>query len=154
CCYTTYGIKDCTDGLSNTIIYAESLVGDASRIIAKFRRNNGVTSVNAAGAYDAIDASSQPWNTFMLPAIQACSAAFQAGTPYVNIINSGGCRWGFGGVGPTLFNTVITPNSKQAQWNSCANVNAGGNIGDYALFSNCQSYPPGGANVLMSDGSC
>jgi prepilin-type N-terminal cleavage/methylation domain-containing protein/prepilin-type processing-associated H-X9-DG protein len=153
CCYTSYGIQHCRDGLSNTIMFTESLVGDVSHEIVPTHRNNGVTNVSSAYSGEAVDASAMSWNLVMVPAIQACTQAFQTGTSYVTIVVSGGVRWGYGGVGPGLMNTVITPNSKLAPWNTCADANAGGNIGDYALFSNCQSDHPGGANVLMADGS-
>jgi len=153
CCYTAYGIQHCRDGLSNTIIFTESLVGDPSHEIVPTHRNNGVTSATSAYSGEAVDASAMSWNLVMVPAIQACTQAFQTGQSYVTIVVSGGVRWGYGGVGPGLMNTVITPNSKLAPWNTCADGNAGGNIGDYALFSNCQSDHPGGANVLMADGS-
>jgi prepilin-type processing-associated H-X9-DG protein len=160
--YTSYGIKDCTDGLSNTIMMAESLVGDPTSIRSSnsHNRNNGVTGLAGIGnSVQSVDASSMPWTTWVLPSIQICTAGFQAGTLNAgNIAVSGGVRWGYGGVGITMMNTVITPNSKLAPWNTCS-PNTGSNGGpqggnnDYAVFSNCQSNHPGGAQILLGDGS-
>ena len=63
--WVVYGIQDTTDGTSNTIIFAESLVGDSGggNASSYLNRNNGVTNVTGAGgnaeAYDATTLSYQ-----------------------------------------------------------------------------------------------
>lgn len=52
----------------------------------------------------------------------------------------------------TLFNTVVTPNSKLYPWNSCRDQ-CGGCGPDDSIFSNAQSNHPGGVNVMFADGS-
>jgi len=156
CMYTSYGVKDCTDGLSSTALFAESLVGDPTSVRSSnsHNRNNGVTQCAGCGnSIQSVDASAMPWSTWVAPSIAVCTKAFQAGTLNAgNIGVSGGVRWGYGGVGITLMNTVVTPNNKNAPWNTCSPPNGGGN-NDYAVYSNCQSNHPGGANVLLADGS-
>ena len=157
CMYTSYGIKDCTDGLSNTIMCAESLVGDSGRFINQHGRNNGIGQVSAAYNLEAVDASEWPYTGRILQQIQTCMTAFQAATVVPGSLTTltvgGGVRWGYGGVGITMFNTIVTPNSKVGAFNSCSGISFGGNNGDWSCLSNAQSNHPGGVNVLLADGS-
>ncbi len=140
------GLRDVVDGSSNTIAYSEALAGDQSSSPA--RRNNAVTGVTGANGAEAGDASSIPILT-LTTALQACTTAYQSGT---NISNANGNRWGWGAMTMTLFNTVVTPNSKQYAWNSCRD-SCGGCGPDDSIFSNAQSNHPGGVNCLFCDGS-
>lgn len=63
-----------------------------------------------------------------------------------------GNRWGWGAMAQTLFNTIVTPNSKQVPWNSCRSSCTGCGPDD-GMFSNAQSLHPGGVNVMFADGS-
>jgi len=147
CYWVSYGLRDCTDGSSQTIAYSESLVGDPSNSVSASRRNNSVTGVGNAAAADVPDASSLPSATLQL-ALQACTAAYQSGT---NLSNANGCRWGWGAMTMSLFNTVVTPNSKVYPWNSCRS-SCGGCGPDDSSYSNAQSNHPGGVNCLFGDG--
>ena len=146
--WNSYGIRDCTDGTSNTIIFAESLVGDASNVNVN-RRNNAVTGVTSANGAEAHDASALSYTNVIIPALNACTTAYKSGT---NVSATIGNRWGWGSVGHTLFNTVVTPNSKNAPWNACDDQCPGCGPSDME-FVNAQSNHPGGVNVLMADGS-
>jgi prepilin-type N-terminal cleavage/methylation domain-containing protein/prepilin-type processing-associated H-X9-DG protein len=142
----SYGLRDCTDGTSNTVAYSESLVGEPSSSVTK--RSNSVTGVGGAASADNYDASSIPQNT-LVAALQACSTAYQSGS---NISNADGSRWGWGAVSMSLFQTIVPPNSTQYKWNSCRS-SCGGCGPDDASYSNAQSNHSGGVNVLMADGS-
>ncbi len=145
----SFGLRDITDGSSNTIAYAESLVGDASTLAGK--KGNGVTGVGSAGGGQFLDASGLQGSTnnvAVISALQACSAANKSGT---NVSNNVGNRWGWGATSHTLFNTVATPNT-QYGFNSCR-VGCGGCGVDDGIFSNSQSSHSGGVNCLLADGS-
>jgi prepilin-type processing-associated H-X9-DG protein len=149
--WLAYGVKDCTDGASNTVAFSESLVGDPNNL-SVFRRNNSVTGVTGAQVADVQDVSSflNATPSPLITALQACNAAYKLGTPTSNL---NGCRWGWGATTMTLFHTIVTPNSKDYQWNSCRSSCPGCGPDD-SSYSNAQSNHPGGVNVLFADGSC
>jgi prepilin-type N-terminal cleavage/methylation domain-containing protein/prepilin-type processing-associated H-X9-DG protein len=144
------GIQNITDGTSNTIAYSESLVGDSQNTNVS-HRNNSVTNVGFNSAAQVADASAISYQQVLVPALQQCTAIYQANTAG-SITNGSGARWGWGAMGISLFNTVVTPNSKLAPWNSCkSSCKTCG--ADDSNFSNAQSNHPGGVNVMFADGS-
>ncbi len=148
CYWVAFGIKDCTDGTSQTIAYSESLVGDPGAVVSPLRRYNSVTGVTGAQIADVQDVSALPIAT-LTQALNACTLAYQSGA---NLTNANGSRWGWGALTMSMFHTIVTPNSKQYQWNACRS-SCGGCGPDDSSYCNAQSNHPGGVNVLFADGS-
>jgi prepilin-type N-terminal cleavage/methylation domain-containing protein/prepilin-type processing-associated H-X9-DG protein len=141
----SYGIRDCTDGTSNTVAFSEAVVGASTQSAGQ--KNIGLINVAGipAGAM-LTDASSSPALT--LQGLQACDAAWKTGSGG-SVDTQRGKLWSHGCIAQALFNTVSTPNSMQDQWTHCS-YNGTSSMGNY---SNADSFHPGGVNTLMGDGS-
>jgi prepilin-type N-terminal cleavage/methylation domain-containing protein/prepilin-type processing-associated H-X9-DG protein len=155
--WIAFGIRDCTDGTSNTIAFAECLTGTASQnfnILAS-TPNNSITGVSTAAtkaADNVSDASAVSYQNVIVPALNDCTNAYKAAIGNgKNMQNVNGNRWGWGAMSMTLFNTVATPNSALAPFSACRSSCAGCGPDD-SIFSNAQSNHPGGVNVLFGDG--
>jgi prepilin-type N-terminal cleavage/methylation domain-containing protein/prepilin-type processing-associated H-X9-DG protein len=150
--WNCYGVRDCTDGTSNTVLYVESLVGVGSNNPIPSQRFNCIDNVTGAKTAEVHDASAVNYQTVIIPAIQACTLAYQAGAGSPSLRSLPGNRWGWGAMSMTLMNTVVPPNSKNAPFNACRDSCPGCGCDD-SIFSNAQSNHPGGVNVLFGDGS-
>jgi prepilin-type N-terminal cleavage/methylation domain-containing protein/prepilin-type processing-associated H-X9-DG protein len=139
-----YGIQQVTDGTSNTIAFAESTVGNPNSV--QGNPNIGLVSVAAAGAAAQFqDGSALANQAATLAGLNGCSQAWSAGTGTID--NQRGKSWFHGSMAMTLLNTLATPNS--AQWAYCSGISSG----SCSTFSESDSYHPGGANMLLCDGS-
>ncbi len=142
--FVPYGIRDCVDGTTNTIAFAESITGKPTAT-NNFRGNStqGVTDPGAT----LFDAETNP--AVILQGLQACAQAFAAGQ---SIQSNKGQLWAFGARGYTLFQTIQTPNDKQYSFGSCEFGCAGCGL-DQSWAVPASSFHSGGVNVLMTDGS-
>ncbi|WZO96036.1 DUF1559 domain-containing protein [Isosphaeraceae bacterium EP7] len=143
----TYGISNISDGTSNTIAYSEALVSTTPGTAKQTKWRDGPAAGSDGGAaYRLLDATQN------LPALlqdfQTCNTNFTTTPNY----GQRGYRWGLGGLGETLFQTLIPPNSTNYPWNSCR-LDCPGCGALQTGYFNASSNHPGGVNVTMADGS-
>jgi prepilin-type N-terminal cleavage/methylation domain-containing protein/prepilin-type processing-associated H-X9-DG protein len=154
-----YGVRDCTDGTSNTVAYAEWLVGDGRGVVfggavppSRYRGNlmTGIASVQTDPG-TLYDAFTNPQT--VLANLQVCTNQFQ--TTMVGITDIKGWRWGLGASGYSMFNMMQTPNDHQYPIGGCRmNFAVGSNSWPDASFTiDAASNHPGGVNALFADGS-
>ncbi len=141
-----YGLRDITDGSSNTIAFSEGQAGASSKTVTP---GNMVMKAGLAGPY-FLNANQSA--TAVIADLQTCSNQYISSNTN-NISVGHGHDWGIGGMGATLFNTIVPPNSTQYKWSACRTDCDGNCDGASMDYSNAGSYHPDGANTLLADGS-
>ncbi len=140
-----YGLRDATDGSSNTVAFSESFVGSSGLLQYM---GNGITGTGSRQDFDTktVGAAS------IMTDLNACTSAWAAATGVGPLTWETGRFWIAGDEAFAMFTTVVPPNSKNWQWSSCRN-GCSGCSPDGSSYINVKSYHSGGVNCLMSDGS-
>jgi prepilin-type N-terminal cleavage/methylation domain-containing protein len=139
-----YGLNTVTDGASNTIAFAEAVVGNQS--LQMRRKLIGFNSVTALAPSLLADVESNP--QLAKAGLQACSQVWSKASGGT-LDKQRGENWAHGCMAMTLFNTVATPNAFSDEWTHCSSISSTA----LADLSNSDSYHSGGVNVLVTDGS-
>ncbi len=153
---TSYGIQSVTDGTSNTVAFAEGLVG--TNQYSRVPYSTGVNIAGANGYYNVWQSLTTvpavPPGTIMGGILSQCNAAFATATSGNGLQTDEGETWAWGAEAMSMFNTIVPPSSTQFQWRACRyGCNTCGVVSaDHSNITNSNSYHPGGANVMMADG--
>jgi prepilin-type processing-associated H-X9-DG protein len=150
------GIQDISDGSSNTIAFSEWLVGNNT---ASYSLQRTIVRVGATYPPGATDGSGAGSALLLMPAggaglimwlPQTCAAQGPSSISSGNYLAFRGDVWAEGLFGHTLGNILIGPNPP---YPSCAiNVSGGDTDSSFGFFGMSSNHP-GGANVLLADGS-
>jgi len=147
-----YGVESCTDGTSQTVAFAEWLVGDGrassgSRYRGNIEMNDGNSDTWSPNALQI-----QP---IIARALRQCATKFSS-EPTSNaatITDYKGWRWSLGAIGFASFNTIQTPSDTQVPVGGCQNGSSNEAWPNGAWSVGAASAHPGGCNVGFADGS-
>jgi prepilin-type N-terminal cleavage/methylation domain-containing protein/prepilin-type processing-associated H-X9-DG protein len=137
-----YPIAAVTDGTSNTIAYAEVMVGQP---VPAYVRSIQIAGVPIPASAQILSLYQNP--SAVLAAVQLCNQYFANRTAILD--NDPGRFWANGNQEEGLFNTVVPPTSSTSTWEACSTQDNGS-----VQFHNANSYhAASGANVCFADGS-
>jgi prepilin-type N-terminal cleavage/methylation domain-containing protein/prepilin-type processing-associated H-X9-DG protein len=150
CTWVSFGVRDATDGTSNTIAYSEAMCGNGQSGNGSYYIGNGMMPYAGTNPniYDAFTNQA-----VVLQQLALCATQFSQKTAPGNVTGRRGYRWAEGIPGFTMFNVLQTPNDTTYNVNACRDGCSAGCNMDSGFSYRASSYHSGGVNAMMADGS-
>jgi len=146
----TYGLRDCTDGSSNTVAFSEQNKGDGQR--DKWSKSDGVGGGQGGWNLTSDTITGDARQEFaMFQAMERTCDTFGYKKAGVTEANWAGRYWTVGGFNFSIFNTIQSPNGPHVM--GCRSDCSADCWPEQNGPSMATSSHPGGVNVLLSDGS-
>jgi prepilin-type N-terminal cleavage/methylation domain-containing protein/prepilin-type processing-associated H-X9-DG protein len=143
------GLRDITDGSSNTIALGEWRIGDFDQNKLGIQDVIAVNGTYIGGSFDTPSNNMPFGGTFLQAYLNTCAGLYQSSIGTANNRSWIGEQWAPGMFGRTLGNTLLAPN---ATYPNCVATTGNGDFDNAGRFG-LSSFHPGGANVAFADGS-
>ncbi len=150
---SAYGVQACTDGTTNTVAYAEWLVGNGQGPSGSHYRGNMEMNDGTTNTYYTNALTNLADDHHRTPAV--CHQVRRASRPAAARPSRDykGWRWALGAISFASFNTIQVPSDTQYPVGGCQNGSTNEAWANGAWAMGAASAHPGGANVLFCDGS-
>ena len=131
---SAHGLRDITDGSSNTLAFSEGIIPRVSGRDKGPYPPRGSTGADwmILDVWTSVPAGGSPPSPDVTTRLEACNTALRTG-PADNLKYNKGETWAWGETGMTLFHTIVPPNSSQYPWGACRQNCAGCSPDDAAV---------------------